>query len=60
MHRLPVVNTEEGTPFFKTLANNPAVKNAFGQLSDVLENTLEPSLVEMIRLRVAANNACDY
>jgi alkylhydroperoxidase family enzyme len=60
MKQLPVVNTEGGTAFFRTIANNPAVKKAFEQFSAELLNSLEPSLVEMIRLRVAANNGCDY
>jgi alkylhydroperoxidase family enzyme len=60
MQRLPVVNSVEGTPFFRTIANNMEVKKAFEQLSDVIQSSLEPSLVELIRLRVAANNGCDY
>lgn len=60
MQRLPIVHTVEGTPFGKTIANNPAVKQAFEQLSGAIQKSLEPSLVEMIRLRAAANNGCDY
>ncbi|MED1865793.1 hypothetical protein P4V41_20230 [Fictibacillus nanhaiensis] len=59
MARLPEVDVE-GTPFKKTLANAPGILDAFQQMEKALNNILEPELMEMLRLRSASNNGCDY
>ncbi|MGA4721722.1 hypothetical protein [Fictibacillus nanhaiensis] len=59
MARLPQVNVE-GTPFKKTLANAPGILDAFQQMEKALNNILEPELMELLRLRAASNNGCDY
>jgi alkylhydroperoxidase family enzyme len=59
MARLPEVNVE-GTPFKKALANSPTILEAFQQMDKALNNILEPELMEMLRLRSASNNGCDY
>jgi alkylhydroperoxidase family enzyme len=59
MTRIPEQNVE-GTPFKKTLANAPEILDAFQQMEKALNKILEPELMEMLRLRSAANNGCDY
>lgn len=59
--RLPFVPGVSGTPFQKTLANNPAVRAGFTQLSGANAATLnDPELFELLRLRIASNNGCEY
>lgn len=60
MMRLPMVANIEGTPFGKTIANNMVVKSSFDQLASSIQDTLESSLLELVRLRVASNNGCEY
>jgi hypothetical protein len=59
MGRIPEKNVE-GTPFKKTLANSPSIMDAWNQLDTALNGILEPELMEMLRLRSATNNGCDY
>ncbi|MBH0173588.1 hypothetical protein IHV09_08470 [Fictibacillus sp. 23RED33] len=59
MARLPEVDVE-GTPFKKSLANAPDILDAFQQMEKALNDILEPELMEMLRLRAASNNGCDY
>jgi alkylhydroperoxidase family enzyme len=59
MARLPEVNVE-GTPFKRALANSPGILDAFQQMEKALNDILEPELMEMLRLRAASNNGCDY
>lgn len=60
MNRLPFVPGAEGTPFGKTFANAEGVRAGFGQMQGALAAELDAELLEMIRLRVASNNGCDY
>ncbi|PTX47243.1 hypothetical protein C8P63_15310 [Melghirimyces profundicolus] len=59
MARLPDINVE-GTPFKKVLANTPEILDAIQQMDKALNNILDPELMEMLRLRTASNNGCDY
>lgn len=59
MSRLSKVNVE-GTPFSKVVANTPEILHAIQQMDKALNNILDPELLEMLRLRTASNNACDY
>ncbi|MFC0236696.1 hypothetical protein [Fictibacillus phosphorivorans] len=59
MARLPEVDVE-GTPFKKSLANAPGILDAFQQMEKALNDILESELMEMLRLRAASNNGCDY
>ncbi|WP_047151141.1 hypothetical protein [Aneurinibacillus tyrosinisolvens] len=59
MARLPLTDVE-GSPFRKAFANSPELLGAFEQMESALGEILEPELLELIRLRSAANNGCDY
>ena len=60
MNRLPLVSDAPGTPFGKTMANHPDLQQAFDGMQKAIGATLEEGLVEMVRLRVASNNGCEY
>jgi alkylhydroperoxidase family enzyme len=60
MNRLPFAEGATGTPFGKTLANHPGIEQSFEQMQAAIGGTLDSSLLEMVRLRVASNNGCDY
>lgn len=59
MNRLPQQSIG-GSPFRRTIANSPEIMEAFLQMEKALEGKHEPELLEMLRLRSAANNGCDY
>lgn len=60
MTRLSPAPGAPGTPFGRTLAINLSVKQAYDQLELSLKGSLEASLLELVRLRVANNNGCEY
>ncbi len=60
MSRISFVPGVAGSPFQKTIAQNKAVNAGFKQLSGANFFSLDPELFELVRLRVAANNGCDY
>lgn len=59
MSRLPLINIDE-KPFQRAFANAPILLEAFTQIEKGLGEYLEPELLELIRLRAAANNGCQY
>ena len=59
MARLNLGNSGS-SPFQRALANAPGIRDSFLQMEAALKGILEPELLEMLRLRSAANNGCDY
>lgn len=59
MSRLPLKDLPV-SPFRKALANAPKVYDAFVQMEKSLSEVLDPELMELIRLRSAANNGCEF
>lgn len=59
MTRLPLLPIE-ASPFQQAFENTPKLRAAFLQMEEALKEILEPSLLERIRLRSAANNHCEY
>lgn len=57
--RLPFKEIE-GTPSQKVLANSPRIFKIMMQLDKALSDILPPEILEITRLRVAANNSCEY
>lgn len=59
MARIPMIGSE-GSPFRRAFLNTPKLADAFLQMEEALNELLEPELLELIRLRTAANNGCEY
>ncbi|AOV07484.1 carboxymuconolactone decarboxylase family protein [Sporosarcina ureilytica] len=60
MTRLPYVDHDAPTPLQKIVSETPEILSAYLQMEKALGNVLKPNILELTRLRVAANNDCKF